>query len=83
MRYQLRHAPGLRRDCIGAPVASLGPSSIARMPMAALFSLITLAFAGIAFWSATAHQWVIAAAAAALTAWMGSLTWTAVRKSRP
>jgi hypothetical protein len=53
------------------------------MPMAALFSLITLAFAAIALWSATASQWVIAVAAAALTAWMGSLAWTAVRKSRP
>jgi hypothetical protein len=51
--------------------------------MAALFSLITLAFAGIALWSATAHQWVIAAAAAALSAWMGSLAWSVVRKIRP
>jgi hypothetical protein len=52
------------------------------MPLAALFSVITLAFAAIAVWSATAHQWVIAAAAAALAVWMGSLAWTAVRRSR-
>jgi ADP-ribosylglycohydrolase len=53
------------------------------MPLAALFGAITLAFAAIAVWSASAHQWPIALAAAALTAWMASLAWTAVRKSRP
>ncbi|MFL5964227.1 MAG: hypothetical protein ACJ757_15185 [Gaiellaceae bacterium] len=52
------------------------------MPLAALFSLITLAFAAIALWSASAHQWPIAVAAAALAAWMGSLAWTGIRKSR-
>jgi len=48
------------------------------VPLAALFSLITLAFAAIALWSAEAGQWPIAAAAAALAVWMGSL----VRKTR-
>ena len=52
------------------------------MPLAALFSVITVAFAGIAVWSASAHQWVIAAAAAALAVWMGSLAWSAIRRSR-
>jgi len=52
------------------------------MPMVFLFGGITVAFAAIAFWSATAHQWVIAAAAAALTVWMGSLAWSAVRRIR-
>jgi hypothetical protein len=52
------------------------------VPLAALFSLITLAFAAIAVWSATAGQWPIAVAAAALAAWMASLAWGAVRKSR-
>jgi hypothetical protein len=51
------------------------------VPLAALFSLITLAFAAIAVWSATARQWPIAVAAAALAAWMGSLAWAAIRKS--
>jgi hypothetical protein len=52
------------------------------VPLAALFSLITLAFAAIAVWSAVAGQWPIAVAAAALAAWMGSLAWGAVRKTR-
>jgi hypothetical protein len=52
------------------------------MPLAVLFSVITLAFGAIAIWSASAHQWVIAAAAAALAVWMGSLAWTAIRRSR-
>ena len=52
------------------------------MPLAALFSAITLAFAGIAVWSGQAHKWVIAAAAAALAAWMATLAWSAVRKIR-
>jgi hypothetical protein len=52
------------------------------MPLAALFSLITLAFAGIALWSATAHQWPIAVAAGALGAWMGTLAWAGIRRSR-
>jgi hypothetical protein len=52
------------------------------LPLAALFSVLTLAFAGIAGWSALAGQWVIAAAAAALALWMGSLAWGVMRKSR-
>jgi hypothetical protein len=52
------------------------------MPLAVLFSVITLAFGAIAVWSASAHQWVIAAAAAALAVWMGSLAWSAIRRSR-
>jgi hypothetical protein len=53
------------------------------VPLAALFSLITVGFAAIAVWSAEASRWPIAAAAAALAAWMGSLAWTALRKTRP
>ena len=52
------------------------------MPLAALFSLITLAFAAIAVWSAGAGKWPIAVPAAALAAWMGSFAWAAVRKTR-
>jgi hypothetical protein len=52
------------------------------VPLAALFSLITLAFGGIAVWCANAQQWPIAAAAAALAAWMGTLAWAGIRKSR-
>jgi hypothetical protein len=52
------------------------------MPIAALFSVLTLAFAAIALWTASARQWVLAVAAAALTFWMGSLAWSAVRRMR-
>jgi hypothetical protein len=51
------------------------------VPLAALFSVITLAFAAIAVWSATAGQWPIAVAAGALAAWMGTLAWSGIRKS--
>jgi hypothetical protein len=52
------------------------------MPMALLFSVITLAFAAIAVWTASASQWVLALAAAALAVWMGSLAWSALRRIR-
>jgi hypothetical protein len=50
--------------------------------MAALFSTITVAFALIALWCATAGQWVLAAAAAALAAWMSTIAWSTLRKTR-
>ena len=52
------------------------------MPLAALFALITVAFAGIAVWTGAAGKWLLAACAAALAAWMGSFTWAALRKIR-
>jgi hypothetical protein len=52
------------------------------VPLAVLFGLITLSFAGIAVASGLAGQWAIAAAAAALAAWMATLAWSAVRRSR-
>ena len=50
--------------------------------MAALFTGITVAFALIAVWAGTAGQWVIAATAAGLAAWMSTLAWAALRKTR-
>jgi hypothetical protein len=50
--------------------------------LAGLFTSIALAFALIALWSATAGQWVIAAAAAALAAWMATFARSAIRKTR-
>ena len=50
--------------------------------MVALFSLIALAFAWIALWAGRAGQWVIAAAALALAAWMATLAWSALRRAR-
>jgi hypothetical protein len=52
------------------------------VPLATLFSLITLAFAAIAFAAGSAHQWPIAVAAGALAAWMGTLAWAGIRKTR-
>jgi hypothetical protein len=52
------------------------------VPLAVLFSLITAGFAAIALWSAEASRWPIAAAAAALAAWMATLAWAALRKTR-
>jgi len=57
-------------------------SSIGFVPMAALFSLITVAFGLIAAWCASAGQWVLAAASAALAAWMSTIAWSALRKTR-
>jgi hypothetical protein len=50
--------------------------------MAALFCVLTAAFAGIAVASGTAGRWVIAVAAAALAAWMGSFALGALRRIR-
>jgi hypothetical protein len=52
------------------------------VPLATLFSLLTAAFGGIAVASALAGRWVITFAAGALTAWMGSLAWAALRRRR-
>jgi hypothetical protein len=52
------------------------------VPLAALFTVITLAFAAIAVWSGAAGRWPIAVAAAALAAWMSTLAWAALRRTR-
>jgi hypothetical protein len=52
------------------------------VPLAGLFALITLAFAGIAVAGALAGRWPIAAAGVALAVWMGSLAYAALRKRR-
>ena len=57
-------------------------SSIGRVPMVVLFSLITLAFGLIAVWCASAGQWILATASAALAAWMSTIAWAALRKTR-
>jgi hypothetical protein len=55
---------------------------IAAVPLVALFTVLTLAFAGIAAGSAAAGRWVIAIAAAAIAAWMGSFAVSALRRVR-
>ena len=77
MRYQLRHAPRLRGRLYRRPA-----TSIQTVPLAALFSTITVAFAAIALYSATSGEWVIAAAAAALAGWMATFAYAALRKTR-
>ena len=51
-----------------------------RRALGALFLLLTVAFAGIAFAAGTAEQWVIVGAAGAIALWMAGL---AVRGLRP
>jgi hypothetical protein len=46
---------------------------VQRRALGVLFSILTLAFAVIAFASARAGQWVIAAAAVALGVWLATL----------
>jgi hypothetical protein len=55
---------------------------IAAVPLVALFTVLTLGFAGIAAASASASRWVIAVAAAAIAAWMGSFAVAALRRTR-
>jgi hypothetical protein len=56
--------------------------AVGSLGLAALFSVLTCAFAGIAVAAGVAERWVIAVAAAALAAWMGSLAATVLRKKR-
>ncbi len=52
------------------------------MPLAALFTVITISFAGIAVASALAGRWPIAVAAGALAVWMSTLVGSALRRRR-
>ncbi len=51
-----------------------------RRALGALFLLLAVAFAGIAFAAVTAKEWIIVAAAAAIALWMAGL---AARGLRP
>jgi hypothetical protein len=50
--------------------------------MAALFCVLTIGLAGIAVSAATHGRWIIAVAAAAIAAWMGSFALGALRRIR-
>ena len=52
-----------------------------RRALGALFLLICLAFAGVAYAAAVAGVWVIVAAAGALALWMASLAWGLLRRT--
>jgi membrane protein YdbS with pleckstrin-like domain len=66
----------------GASVASIRsmPAPSQRRALGALFLLLAVAFAGIAFAAGTAREWIIVAAAAAIAVWMAGL---AARGLRP
>jgi hypothetical protein len=53
---------------------------VSKIGQAALFCVLTVAFAGIAVAGGRAGRWVIAVAAAALAVWMGSFAWAALRR---
>jgi len=57
-------------------------ASSQRRALGTLFLLLFLAFAGVAYAAAAAGVWVIAAAAALLALWLGSLAWQMLRRSR-
>jgi hypothetical protein len=69
------------RPWVAARIVS-APQYAHLVPLAVLFSVLTVGFAAIAVWSAEASRWPIALAAAALAAWMGSFAWSALRKTR-
>ena len=52
------------------------------MPLAALFTVLTLSFGGIAVAAALAGQWVIALAAGAIAAWTVTLVSGSLRRMR-
>ena len=56
------------------------PASPQRRALGALFLVLAVAFAGIAFAAGAAKEWVIVGAAAAISLWMAGL---AVRGLRP
>jgi hypothetical protein len=76
--YQLSYAP--RFASADSSGASGIISVVSKIGPAVLFSAITVGFAGIAVAGGSAGRWVIAVAAAALAAWMGSFAWAALRR---
>ena len=84
MRYQLRHAPGLRAQCSRPPPSEArqpGVDDAGRMsacsarPGRSCSAAIAVSLGAVAVWAALegGRAWVIALAAAALALWMG--TW--------
>jgi len=77
----LSYAPRFgRADCIGGACGII--PGVGNVGMAALFCVITAAFAVIAFGAASADRWVIAAASAAIGVWMGTFALAALRRIR-
>ena len=55
------------------------PASSQRRALGALFLVLAVAFAGIAFAAGTAREWVIVGAAAAIALWMTGLAFRGLR----
>ncbi len=55
------------------------PAPSQRRALGALFLVLALAFAGIAFAAGSADQWIIVAAAAAIGLWLAGLAARALR----
>jgi hypothetical protein len=51
-------------------------------PLGVLFLFLAACFAGLALAAGNAHQWVVAGAALALAAWLGSLALGVLRRRR-
>jgi hypothetical protein len=73
----------LRPSVAGAVYRGPPRSTIGRVAMVGLFTAITLAFVLIAVWTFSAGRIPLGVAATALAAWMATLAWSALRKSRP
>ena len=57
-----------------------------RRALGGLFSVLTIAFAGIAVWAAagaggSVRRWIVAFAAAALAGWLATLAWPLLRRN--
>ena len=79
--YQLSYAPRTHGLYPG-PIRDHG--GVQRRALGALFGLLALALAGIAYESAhgaggSAGRWIVAGAAAAIAVWLASLAWRALR----
>ena len=74
MRYQLRHAPGLRGEVYPCPLVTLS-HEMQRYALAGLFSVIAVALALVAVWSALegGRAWIVALGAGTVALWMGDL----------
>jgi len=75
VRYQLRHAPGLRSAVYPDPACDTVSRAMQRYALAALFAAIAVSLGLVAVWSALegGRAWIVALAAAAIAFWMGDL----------
>jgi hypothetical protein len=82
VRYQLRHAPGLRANGTAGFAGTI--RTVQRRLLGLLFAALASGLGLVAVYSALAggRAWVIAAAAAALALWMADLSRRALVRKR-